>query len=364
MERRTDILFPPLQLVAPYRLGRLILFPPLLFFLWPTGIAQAPPVRYEASHDAMGTVFTIVAYGRDARFLAQVANEAFDEIDSLDAQMSHYKVESEITRINRRAAREPVLVEPRLFALLAEAVRYSQESDGAFDITVGPLMKAWGFFRGEGRVPPRAELARVRQRVGYRHILLGLSQRTIRFDVEGLELDLGGIAKGYAVDRAVEILRANGVSSALVSSGASGIYALGAPPGERAWCITLRDPFEKGKAGDSIRLKNYSFAVSGTYEKFFEWKGRKYSHILDPRTGRPVEGMLAAAVLAPRAVESDALSTTLFVMGTERSPVYLSSHPNLAVLFYKPGSGPRAFRRIHAQSAQFVLPPESVAEIE
>jgi thiamine biosynthesis lipoprotein len=344
------------------------LFP--LAILFPLSAIPSPaqaddqPVRYEASHDAMGTLFTIVAYGREARFLAQVANEAFDEIDSLDAQMSHYRAESELSRINRNAAREPVLVEPRLFQLIADAVRYSEETDGAFDITVGPLMKAWGFFRGEGRVPPRAELARVMKRVGYRHIRLDPEQRTIRFDVEGLELDLGGIAKGFAVDRAVDILRSNGVGSALVTSGSSSIFALGAPPGERAWRVTLRDPYEKGKVGDVARLKDYSLSVSGSYERSFQLKGRTYSHILDPRSGRPVQGTLTAAVLAPRTVASDALSTSFFVMGEQRCRSYLESHAGLSALFYARGTGQRSFRRAYVQSAHFTLPPESVAEFE
>jgi len=346
---------------AAIRFSAILIF---LYCLPAQGQVEDKLVRHEASHDAMGTVFTIVSYGREARFLAQVANEAFDEIDSLDAQMSHYKVESELSRINRRAAHEPVLVEPRLFALIAKALRFSQESEGAFDITVGPLMKAWGFFRGVARVPPRGELARVMKRVGYRHIQLDDKQRTIRFAVDGLELDLGGIAKGYAVDRAVDILRANGVNSALVSSGASSIYALGAPPGERAWRVNLRDPFEKQKVADVVRLKDYSLSVSGSYEKFFTLKGRRYSHILDPRTGRPVQGVLMTTVFAPRALDSDALSTTFFVMGAQRARALLANYPNVSLLVYEPTPAPRSFRRIRAQSTEFTLPPESVAELE
>jgi thiamine biosynthesis lipoprotein len=324
--------------------------------------AEDAPVRYEASHDAMGTVFTVVAYGRDSRFLAQVANEVFEEIDGLDAQMSHYRAESEVSRINRRAGREAVLVEPSLFRVLEESIRYSQETGGTFDITVGPLMKAWGFFRAQGRRPSRPELARVMGRVGYRHIQLAREQRTIRFNVDGLELDLGGIAKGYAVDRAVDILRSQGVTVALVSSGTSSIYALGAPPGERAWQITLRDPFEVRKAGDFVHLKNYSLAVSGSYEKFFRLGGRTYTHILDPRTGQPVANMLATAVLAPQAMESDALSTSFFVLGVEGSRRYLASHPQLAALFYVPSTTRGRFRRALLQSASFTPPPEAVAE--
>ena len=324
--------------------------------------AEELAVRYEASHQAMGTVFTVVAYGLDARTLAQVVNEAFEEIDRLDAQMSNYRPESELEGINRRAAREAIMVEPQLFQLIRDALRYSEETGGAFDITVGPLMKAWGFFRGQGRVPSRSELSEVLRRVGYRHVKLDPSTRALRFDAEGVELDLGGIAKGYAVDEAVEILRANGVTSALVSSGTSSLYALGAPPEERGWKVTLRDPYEAEKVGDVVYLKNYSLSASGNYEKFFKLGGKTYCHILDPRDGRPVANMLATAVLAPRAVESDALSTAFFVLGPVRSRKYLSTHPSLAALFYQPTAEKGRFRRVLLRSASFSPPPEARAE--
>jgi thiamine biosynthesis lipoprotein len=324
--------------------------------------AQDLPVRYEASHRAMGTVFAVVAYGRDARYLAQVANEAFEEIDRLDAQMSNYRPESELAGINRGAARQAVVVEPRLFQLIRDSLRSSDETGGAFDITVGPLMKAWGFFRGQGRLPSPSELRQVLKRVGYRRVKLDQNRRTISFAAEGVELDLGGIAKGYAVDQAAEILRANGVTSALVSSGTSSIYALGAPPEERAWKITLRDPYDAEKVGNVVYLKNYSLSASGSYEKFFQLAGRTYCHILDPRTGRPVESMLATAVLAPRTTQSDALSTAFFVFGVEGSRKYLATHSNLSVLFYQPSGVKHDFKRVWLRSISFAPPPESLAE--
>jgi len=332
-----------------------------IFASIPSLCAEDAPVRYEASHDSMGTLFTIVAYGRDARFLAEVVNQAFDEIDSLDAQMSNYKPASELSRINRDAAREAVLVEPKLFQLIADSIRGSEEMGGAFDITVGPLMKTWGFFRGQGRVPTAQELSRVMKHVGYQHVQLDPEKRTIRFDVAGLELDLGGIAKGYAVDRAADILRSNGVTIALVSSGTSSIYALGAPPGERAWRVTLRDPFHAHKAGDVAYLKNYSFSASGNYERFFTLGGKTYSHIMDPRTGRPVENVLSTAVLAPRGVESDILSK-FYVLGVEGTRRYLATHPQVSVLFYTPTGEPGGFARTFLQSPSFNLPTGSVAE--
>lgn len=326
-------------------------------------IHAAEPVRYEDSHNAMGTVFTVVAYGRDSAFLSEVVREVFEEFDRIDAQMSDYKPSSELSEINREAARRAIVVEPKLFHLIQDSLRQSQESDGAFDITVGPLIKAWGFFRGEGRIPTVEELAEVMRHVGFRHVQLDLARREIRFDVEGIELDLGAIAKGYALDRAAEILRANGVTQALVSSGTSSLCALGSPPGERGWKVSIRDPYDKRKAADVIRLKNYSLSVSGNYEKFFRLKGEVYSHIFDPKSGRPVENMLSAAVLAPLGEMSDALSTTLYVLGVERSREFLKGHANLIAIFYVPGNSEGEFRRVRLRSASFSLPPESLAEI-
>ncbi len=329
----------------------------------PGAATEPETVRFEASHDAMGTVFTIVAYGRDARYLAEVANQAFDEIDRLDAQMSHYQPESELSRINRVAAREAVTVEPRLFSLIVKSIRASETSGGAFDITVGPLMKAWGFFRGEGKIPTPSELAGVRKRVGYRHIHLNAERREIRFDVEGLEIDLGGIAKGYAVDRAAEILRRHGVEAALVSGGASSIVAVGAPPGERAWRIRLRHPYGKRPSGERVWLKNFSLSVSGSYEKSFSLQGKTFCHILDARSGRPVEDMLMTAVLAPEGVDGDALSTALFVLKAEKGGELMKTLTTVSAVLYEARPG-RRFRRVAVQSPGWKPPEDVVAEFE
>jgi FAD:protein FMN transferase len=326
--------------------------------------AAAPLVRYEDSHDAMGTVFTVVAYGEDKEFLAEVVREVFDEIDRLDAQMSNYQPQSELSGINREAAQHPVLVEPKLFGLIQDSLRVSEETDGAFDITVGPLLKAWGFFRGQGRLPSGDELASVMRRVGYRHVTLDPARREVRFDAPGIELDLGAIAKGYALDRAAEILRSQGVSSALISSGTSSIYALGSPPGEAGWKISIRDPFDEKHVADTVRIKNYSLSVSGDYEKFFKLQGRIYSHIFNPKTGRPVENMLSTAVLAPLGETSDALSTSFYVMGPQRSRAYLKRHANLDVIFYLPGSSKGKFKRLELRSSSFNIPPEALVEIK
>jgi thiamine biosynthesis lipoprotein len=291
-------------------------------------------VRYEASHQAMGTFFSIVAYGSSTACLEEATSEAFQVIDRLDQQMSHYKPDSELCAINRMAHGEKVAVTPELFGLLEDSIRYSEETNGAFDITVGPLMKSWGFFRGWGRRPSPAELAEALQKIGYRHIKLDAATQTVKFDRPGIELDLGAIGKGYAVDRVVEVLRSAGIGQALISSGTSSIFALGAPPGEEGWKVSLCHPLDRTKSACVLQLHNLSLSVSGEYEKSFELEGRIYSHIIDPRSGEPLENMLMTVVIAPFNTQSDALSTSFFVAGIKQSHAYLEQHPDLTAIIY------------------------------
>lgn len=290
---------------------------------------------------SMGCAYSIVAYGDEAPALARAANEAFDEVDRIDRLMSHYRAESPLSRLNREAEQGPVEVEPELFDFIAECLRYSRESEGAFDVTVGPLMKAWGFFQGEGRVPDEGELARLRERVGYAHVAMDAAHHAVRFDQAGIELDLGGIAKGYAVDRAVGLLRSRGVAAALVSAGGSTIFGLGAPPGRPAWDVKIQDPLDPRRVALTVRLKNRALSVSGSAFKSFEKGGVRYSHVMDPRTARPVPDMLAVAVLAETGTAGDALDNAFFVLGVEKSRVYLKGLPPTEVVFFEPREGTR-----------------------
>jgi FAD:protein FMN transferase len=321
-------------------------------------------VRYEASHRAMGTVFTVAAYGSNSAYLGEVACQVFQEIDDLDGQMSNYKPGSELSAINREAERHAVVVEPGLFKLLQDSLEYSRQSGGDFDITVGPLMKAWGFFRGQGRLPSNSELAEVLKRIGYQHIRLDAASRTIRFDTPGIEIDLGAIAKGYAVDRAVQILRDNGIKQALISSGTSSLYALGSPPGEHGWKISVRNPLDPDKAACVMRLQNLSLSVSGDYEKFFKLGGKVYAHIMDPHTGVPVENMLSTAVVSPSTADSDALSTSFFVEGPGAARHYLDSHSGLTALFFLPTSSGNDFKRVVLKSKVTKPPSNAFASMD
>jgi thiamine biosynthesis lipoprotein len=289
----------------------------------------------------MACTYAIEAYGPDAGLLPGILEEAFDEVDRIDRLMSHYKADSPLSRVNREAASHPVAVDAELFDFIAGAMRYGRESGGAFDITVGPLMKAWGFFRGEGRIPSDEELARARRHVGGNHVILDPRARTIRFDEDGVELDLGGIAKGYAVDRVVRLLGQRRIAAALVSAGGSTIYAMGVPPGRAAWDVMIQDPVDARKVALTVPLKDRALSLSGSSEKSFESGGVTYSHIMDPRTGRPVQGILSVAVLAATGTAGDALDNAFFVLGPDRGRAYLRQLANTEVLFFLPAPGRR-----------------------
>jgi FAD:protein FMN transferase len=332
--------------VSPFLLCALGLAAPRL----PAAGTPRTLARHEASRMSMACAYAIVAYGDDAGALPRILEAAFDEVDRIDRLMSHYKAESPLSRLNRDAASGPVAVEPELFDFIAECLRYSRESGGAFDITVGPLMKTWGFFRGGGRLPSAQEVEDVRGRIGYAHVVLDARSRTIRFDHPGVELDLGGIAKGYAVDRVVDLLRREQVAAALVSAGGSTIYGLGAPPGQEAWNVDIQDPIGTGRVALTVHLKDRALSVSGRSEKAFERDGIVYSHIMDPRTARPVPGILSVAVLTPTGTAGDALDDALFVQGVERSRAYLQRLPATEAIFFLPDTK-RAWKvvRLHGR---------------
>jgi FAD:protein FMN transferase len=271
----------------------------------------------------MATRFELVLCGDDPVFLRAAGEEALDEVARLEAQLSLYRPDSELSGINARAAHDAVTVEPRFFALLERIAALSAATDGAFDPTVAPLLRLWGLGGGARaedaacRVPDAAALAAARERVGMRHVVLDRETRTVRFARPGMGLDLGAVGKGYAVERAVAILREAGVDAALLHAGTSTIAAMGAPPGERAWSVAIRHPVDPERHLAYVRLCDRALSVSAPHGKSFIADEARYGHVLDPRTGCPVQGALLAAVVSASATESDALSTALLALGAE-----------------------------------------------
>lgn len=279
---------------------------------------------------AMATRFELVLQGHDPVSLRAAGEEAIREIERLEAQLSIYRPDSELSRINARAAQETVRVEPRLFSLLQHARKISEQTQGAFDITIAPLMRCWGLMQKEGRIPSPEELAEARANIGWQHLELDAENFTVRFARPGLMLDLGSIGKGYALEQAAEILREDGVTSALLHGGTSTIYALGKPFNAPTWSIALANPQQEGARWISsaspdtrdrfapiatVDLCDEALSVSAVWGKAFAVDGRVYGHVIDPRLGEPVTGALMSACVLPSATESDALSTALLVGG-------------------------------------------------
>ncbi len=281
----------------------------------------------------MGTTVEIFLWAPTLQHASGLFEAAFAEIDYVDRTLSTYREDSEVSRINATAARETVTVDPEIFRLLRLAIDYSRRTEGAFDVTVGPLVKTWGFFGGTGRMPSRRSIERARARTGWPLVALDSAQRTVRFRRTGVELDFGAIGKGWALDRAAAALRRLGVTAALLGLGESSYYAIGAPPGRDGWPVNVTDPTDTVRVLARVFLRDGALATSGVTQQSFEASGRRYGHIIDPRSGEPVEGMLQVTVTASTATASDALSTSLFVLGVDGASALLGTEPRCGALF-------------------------------
>jgi thiamine biosynthesis lipoprotein len=305
----------------------------------PSKLRSEPAGRFDlirARRAAMGSFF-------DVRLPAQVpaavdlATRALDVIDALETQLTVYRDDSEVSRLNATAHLGPVEVEPGLFGLLQQALELASRTGGAYDVTSGALSLAWGFVRGPRRVPDPETLADARARTGSNHLILDPQRQTVAFDRPGIVINLGSIGKGYAIDRAARVLRDHWwPTSALVHGGQSSLYALGSPPGTLGgrWEVALRNPARPEHPLGTIRLRNRGLGTSGAAFQQFEAGGRVYGHILDPRTGEPAAtGPASVTVLAPTAAEADALSTAFYLLGPEAAAAYIAAHPEVGALF-------------------------------
>jgi thiamine biosynthesis lipoprotein len=271
----------------------------------------------KASRRLMGTVADIQVYSEDPAAAERAAAHALDEMQRIDRLLSNYDPASELSAMNRDAPRGPVVVSRELFDFVAECWTYFQSTAGAFDPTVGPLVRAWGFFSPRPSKPPDAAIAAARARTGFDRVRLDPETRAVSYSVDGLEFDPGGIGKGYAVDRAVAVLRREGVDAALVSAGGSTLYAMGHPPGRDAWTVAVRNPLNVDRPYAFVRLRDGSLSTSGVSEQSVLVGSRRYSHLFDPRSGTPVDGMCQATVVAPTATASDALTKAAFILDHE-----------------------------------------------
>ena len=270
--------------------------------------------------NAMATRFELLLHGEDTVLLRGAGEEALAEIKRLEQQLSFYDPTSEISQVNADASKKPVRVTPRLYSLLRMAADIHSETHGAFDVTVGPLMRCWGFVRGQGTWPDEHARIEALTKTGMDKVRLNDAERTVAFRQPGMALDLGAIGKGYAIEEAGIFLRDCGITSALLHGGTSTMMAIGTPPQNKVgWPIGISDPLDDSRMLTSTFLHDEALSVSAPKGKAFQKDGKIWGHVIDPREGFPVQGATLSAVAHPSAMICDAISTALLAMRREES---------------------------------------------
>ena len=293
----------------------------------------------EISRNAMATEFQVILDAQKHARGADAAMEALDLIEQIEDQLSIYRPRSELSGVNQWAAQRPVEVEPSLFELLSVAERLWRESGGAFDVTAAPLSRVWGFHQRRGQWPDEAPLEAALQQIGTDALTLDESLRTVRFQREGCEINLGAIGKGWALDQAAERMDEHDVDDFLIQGGKSSVVARGSRHGQEGWSVGLMHPLIPTQRLGAFIVQDLAIGTSGCGNQFFHHQGRRLSHILDPRTGYPAEGVLSATVLSSSATEADALATAVYVMGLDETQRFLTEkRPDLGVLLVTEGA--------------------------
>ncbi len=315
-------------------------------------LAAAAAAKLHVTRRAMACEFSLQYHAADGSAANDAAMAALDLIDELEAQLTIFRETSEIIEINRRAGVKPVPVESRLFSLLELCVWLQAETRGAFDLTSGPLSRLWGFLRREGRVPAASEIAEALRSVDGGNIVLDHAAGTIEFHAADIEINLNAVGKGYALDRASEVLVQRGVDDFLMHGGGSSVSARGRDRGDPTpgWRIGVPHPHERHRHVGEIVLRDEALGTSGAGTQFFMENGRRYGHLIDPRTGWPAEGVFTATAVATTAAEADALSTALYILGPGGAAEYCATHPDIGAVLVCPPDGnnsPDAFD-VHA----------------
>lgn len=290
-------------------------------------VAPAEECWLHVNRKAMACRFEVTLH-QSTECGVSIASQALDEVEEIEKQLSVFKEESAVSLLNRNAVSRPVRVEPSLFDLLSLCRELHDETEGAFDITSGPLTRCWGFLKREGRLPSNSEVENAKLLVGSDKLVLDAASSTVEFKRPGVEINLGSIGKGYALDVVSEhFKKAN--EPALLSAGASSFLATGSV---RAWLVGVRHPRAKQKRLASVRLRECAMSTSGIEEQFFESGGRRFGHIIDSRTGWPAEKVTSVTVVSDSAARSDALATAFFVGGRELAERYCEKHRDVVAI--------------------------------
>jgi thiamine biosynthesis lipoprotein len=301
------------------------------------------PVEVDGGYRAvMGTFARVVAVAKDSSVADSAVEAAFAQLRNVDELMSDYKSDSEIGAVNRAAYRSAVKVSRPTFEVLQKAIYFSELSDGAFDVTVGPLVDLWRSAADANSVPTEVELQQARSKVGYKKLLFDANEMSVRFAVDGMRLDLGGIAKGYAIDKAIEAMHKGGALGGMVDIGGD-IRCFGVPTkGKTHWLIGLQDPnrakdwLATGETSLVLKLRHDAIATSGDYRRFVLIDGQRYSHILNIKTGRGSRGLSSVTIICKRAIDADALATAVSVMGPEKGLALIENLPDTEAILISP----------------------------
>jgi thiamine biosynthesis lipoprotein len=308
-----------------------------LTILTGVGVEAAELKRFSYIEPHMGTKFKLIFYASDEATAKTAAQAAFARIVTLDGIMSDYKASSELMQLCQKAGGDPVKVSEELFFVLKKAEEVWRSSEGAFDVTVGPVVKLWRQARKTKQLPDKDELKKALDLVGMDKVKLNEKERTVQLIKAGMQLDLGGIAKGYTGDEVLAVLKQHGITRALCAAGGD-IAVSDAPPGSDGWTIgiaPLEDP--DGKPEKYLLLKNMAVSTSGDVEQFVEIDGRRYSHIVNPKTGLGLEGRMSVTVVATKGVLADSLTKTVCVLGAEKGMPLVEAVEGASVLMVRKG---------------------------
>jgi thiamine biosynthesis lipoprotein len=293
---------------------------------------------YEEPH--MGTKFRIILYASDKATADKASKAAFERIAELDRIMSDYKATSELMQLCAKAGGEPTPVSDELFVVLNKAQEVSNLSDGAFDVTVGPVVRLWRKARRTGKLPDPEQLSKARELIGYKMMHLDAKKHTVQLEKAGMQLDLGGIAKGYAGDEVQAVLKKHGITRALVAAGGD-IVVSGPPPDADGWSIEIEAADdEDGKPRRTLILNDAGVSTSGEKEQYIEIDGKRYSHIVDPHTGIGIIGQQSVTVIAPNGITADSMTKVVMILGTEKGvPILENLNGASCLVVRKTGKG-------------------------
>jgi thiamine biosynthesis lipoprotein len=312
--------------------GVLIASPLILILAYADACLAARAALYRDSRVIMGTLCEVQVYDTSAVRAKDAIGAALDEMARVDRLLSNYNPASELSRMNQEASKGPFHASAELFNFVTASRQFYNDTEGTFDPTMGALVRAWGFFSRHPGLPNADQIAAGKLATGFDKVQIDPGERTIRYAVSGLEMDPGGIGKGYAADQATEVLRRFGIHAALVSAGGSSISAIGHPPGQRAWRIAISNPANQSKAVAVVELRDTSLSTSGVSRQALESGPHTYSHIFDPRTGEPVENMCQVTVVTQKGTAAEALSKAAFILSREDLASVLRRYPGSHVL--------------------------------